>query len=249
VEEVANLSNNSRYSRITHRTFWRIPVGYIERERKKIVSFFPIGKQDVALEETKKHISTLVSWLFSETAPKKIKRNESIRRIQALQDDLQSLENHLGFFLQQGSHQNTIELKNKFYSCIRPEYPRITLQSLSDLILYLRLACKGMIRNPGRPGRKDQAYYEAVENLAFVWKKYAKKEPTLHNKSYKIDEYAISQRPSGPFLGYLDIAIKSAIRHTNMKRKKKISLDVSLPNIARDVIRLRKKSMAKISSK
>ena len=99
------------------------------------------------------------------------------------------------------------------------------------------------MKNPGKPGWKDQDYHEAVESLAAAWKNYTNKEPTLHNKNYEVDEYQNSQKTCGPFLDYLNISIKSAIRYANKNRKKKISSSVSLANIARDVIRNRKESI------
>lgn len=246
-------SSNSRYLGITHTIFWRIPIAYTERGKEKIISYFPKKKQEAALKETTNHISKLVSCLGSEITPKNIKREENAQRIKVLRDCIQSLENQLQLFLQQAWHPNTIELKNKFYRLIHPEYPQITLQTLGDLILYLKLACNEFIRNPGRPGRKNPDYYEAVENLASIWKRYLNKEPTLHNKTTDINIKTgkkIKQRPCGPFLEYLNISIKSAIRYANKNRKNKISLEsVSLANIARDVIRSRKESMAKIPSK
>ncbi|MDD5546407.1 MAG: hypothetical protein PHO67_04520 [Candidatus Omnitrophica bacterium] len=235
--------------RIDTRPFWRTVIVYTEKEKKEIQAYFPKEKQKVALKETAEHVSTLVRWLSPDITLKNIKRKESVQQLQALHDHLQSLENTLQAYLQQGSHQNTIKLKQQFYSFIHPEYPQITLQTLNDLILYLKLACKEVMKNPGKPGWKDQSYHEAVENLAAVWKNHTNKEPKLQNKCYKVDEYQNSQKTCGPFLDYLNISIKSAICHANKQRRKKISLNVSLANVARDVIRCRKKSMAEISSK
>ena len=246
---MAKSLNNSRYLRIDSQSFWRIAIDYTEREKKKIVSYFPKEKQKAALKETTDYVSTLISCLGSDIAPKSIKRKESVKRLQALHDHLQSLENELQIFLEQGLHPITLKFIKNFYNLIHPEYSQISLKTVSDLILRLKLACKETMKNPGKPGRKDQGYHEAVENLAAVWKNYTNKEPTLHNKRYEVNKYGDGQKPGGPFLDYLNISIKSAIRYANKNYNKKIPLNVSFANIARDVIRCRKKSMAEISSK
>jgi len=208
---------------------------------------------------------------YSSEEPLTLKRTESIRRFKRLYDNLQSLEKELCFFLKNDAHHDTLQLKRKFYSLIYPvpfryseplkipsgiksrkkrreirallersltnkssnPTPNITLQRVDDLIRYLRLACSELIENPGSPGRKNSAIYKTVDNLASVWKKYTGKEPTRIN----YPDYGNGPTHS-PFLDYLQESIGSVI----------LLDDVSLPNIAKEVIRLRK-PMAKTSSK
>ena len=45
--------NNSIYLRPTHQVFWRTLINYTEKEREKIVSYFPKEKQEAADDRAK----------------------------------------------------------------------------------------------------------------------------------------------------------------------------------------------------
>lgn len=112
----------------------------------------------------------------------------------------------------------------------------ITLQAVANLIYCLKLVCSKLINEPGRLGRKNPAFFETVNKLADVWKKYTGREPTRINYS----DYGKGSTHS-PFLTYIEESIKSII-----------PIDANLLNIAKEVISFRKhirKSMAKTSSK
>jgi hypothetical protein len=81
-------------------------------------------------------------------------------------------------------------------------------------------------------GRKNPTFFKVVYDLAEIWKKYTDKEPTRINFS----DYRNGPTHS-PFLDYLKESISSII-----------PLNVSLLNIAKEVISFRK-PMAKTRSK
>ncbi|MFA5350259.1 MAG: hypothetical protein WC357_02875 [Candidatus Omnitrophota bacterium] len=88
---------------------------------------------------------------------------------------------------------------------------------------------------------KNPAFFNTVNQLADIWKKYTGKQPTR-----RFNAYSSGEQTHSPFIQYLTSSIASVIpikSGINIKAQ-----DVSLPNIAKEVIAYRKR-MAEISSK
>lgn len=249
---VKKVHTGSRYIRQSETIFWRTHVDYTEKDKKKIAAYFPKENRKSALEETTHHVSTLISCLLLKTTPRNIKRRESAQQIKELHACLMTLEKQLRPFLQQSWHQNTIKLKRAFYKLIHPEYSRITLQAVSEIISYLKLAAEQIRKNPGTRGVKNPFHHEAISNLASIWEKYSGKNLGRSTKFYELPGGKTSQKDCGKFLEYVSVSINSASYIMYFKKKKhktKISSDRSLPNIVRDVLKYRKKHMAETSKK
>lgn len=230
-----------------------INTRYKKAAKKAIKIACKIGRSS-SIEETKSKLSltnktsdiekfflkNIVVGVYKD--PLTIKRTESSQRFKRLYEKIQSLENELSFFLQQSSHRDTIQLKKEFqhfFNSNKP--PNITLQTVDNSICRLKIICSKLINDPGRPGRKNPAIFETVNDLASIWKKYTGKEPTLINYA----DYRNGSTHS-PFLDYLKKSIESIIPLQEQENTKKQK--VSLSNIAKEVISFRK-SMAKTPSK
>jgi hypothetical protein len=256
-ENVMNLSEGSRYENIETSGFFRVPVNYTKKEKSKIINYFSENNQELAFKEISHHISTLISCLNpSGLSPTNIKRKESVAEVKELQLQLQSLENLIQEWLNRPFHQNTIKLKKAFSKyCYKTSFEGSSLRALTDLILYAKLACMEISKTPSKSGKKDPHYHEAIANLASVWSKYIGK-PT---RRYDPD----LAKTYGPFLDYINWAIKPPIKRFNkdikkintvLRKRKDFNIKMlrkeippcpSFPNIARAYI----KRMAKISSK
>ncbi len=239
-----NSSKNKRYVHLGSFGFFRIPVEYTIREKSVIASYFPKNNQNNALEDTSHHVSTLVSCLNSDIAPKNIKTKENIEALKEFYDRLQSLESILQELLNNPLHQRTIKIRAAFNRFVCAQYPEGSLRTLSDFLLYARLACNEVMRMPFKAGRKDPYHWEAIWNLAEVWKKYTDIEPTRKYDFYK------QTRPNeeGRFIKYLLSSIEPAVTRYVKKKDNTRKDHVSISRIARDVIAQRA-SMAKNSSK
>lgn len=224
---------------------------YTEKEKKKITALFPHINQTSAFKETLRNVTVLISCLRSENTPINLKKTALFKDVK----DLSKVLCSLGDCLYQMPFSSQIKCRQAF---LKFRGADLSFEEFTEDIDCLKLACEDILKKPGIQGGKDPHYIRAIQKLAEVWGGYAGK-PTRRYDS-------VNSKTYGPFLEYLNWAIKSPIdrlrkeikeSNKHLKKGKAVSSKKflkeiqpcpSLPNIAKAVIAFQKR-MAKNPSK
>lgn len=227
-----------RYLHFQSAVYSPLKLEYTKGQQKTITRTFDKNSKEVIKD------CTAVAVQFGgrlNATPQKVSYKDAVTEINAFAKSVGVLEDKL----------RNLSLPNRYYldaAFRRLKSKLFSIASVHEILHDLENASIDTpTLYPKIMGKKDQQWYWAVRELARIWKKYKRRNPTIVNKLVLANETTMGLKDAGPFIDFVIAVLTPPFEHIKNRRKKNeqpVPKLPSLPAICKDIVTEMRRSSA-----